>query len=58
MNLTASILKRREPNDPDYVDYWLTLEHISEVRWEVPLSKVELENIRPWLPKELRDFDK
>jgi hypothetical protein len=58
MNLTASILKRREPGDPDYADYWLVLEHVSEVEWEVPLSKAELEKIRPWLPRELRDFDK
>jgi hypothetical protein len=57
MNLTASILKRREPNDPDYADYWLVLEHVSGVSWEVPLTRAELKEIRPWLPRGLRDFE-
>ena len=58
MNLTVSTLIRGKPNDPEYSDYWLVLDHVSEVEWVVPLSKAELEKIRPWLPRGLRDFDK
>lgn len=54
MNVTVGGLKPREADDPEYADYWLLLQHISGVEWEVPVSKAELEKIQPWLPKEIR----
>jgi len=58
MNLTASRLIPREAKDPKHADYWLILEHISGVLWEVPVTKAELEKLQPWLPKELRTLAK
>lgn len=58
MNLTVSRITPREAGDPEYVDYWILLEHVSEVSWEVPVSKVELENLQPWLPRQLRTSEK
>ena len=58
MNVTVSRVGSREANDPEYADYWLLLEHISGVSWEVPVTKTELEQLQPWLPKGLRTLAK
>lgn len=56
MNLTVNGIKTRAEGDPDYADYWLELIHLdSAISWEVPLSKKELESIRNYLPKWVRD---
>ena len=55
MNLTVSGILLRSADDPDYADFWLDLEHISGVRWEVPVTKEELQRLKPWLPKQLRE---
>lgn len=54
MNITVSRLAKREDKDPEGADYWLLLEHVSGVSWEVPVSKAELETLQPWLPKALK----
>ena len=55
MNLTVSALIVRSEGDPKYADFWLRLEHISDVSWEVPVTKAELQKMKPWLPKDLRE---
>jgi len=46
MNLTVSAIKLRSASDPAYADFWLLLEHVSEVSWEVPVTKEELQKLR------------
>jgi len=58
MNITVSSVERRGDGTPEHADYWLTLEHISGVSWEVPVSRAELEKLQPWLPKALRTLSK
>jgi len=56
MNLTVNGIKPRAEGDPDYADYWLELIHLDcAISWEVPLSKEQLESIRNYLPKWVRD---
>jgi hypothetical protein len=55
MNLTVSAILFRSTGDPDYADFWLRLEHVSEVNWEVPVTKEELQKLKPWLPKQLKE---
>jgi hypothetical protein len=54
MNVTVGGLKEREADDPAYADYWLLLQHISGVEWEVPVTKAELTGMLPWIPKEIK----
>ena len=54
MNLTVSAILLRSPDDPKYADFWLRLEHVSDVSWEVPVTKAELQKLKQWLPKDLR----
>lgn len=54
MNVTVSMIRPREAGDPEHADYWILLEHVSHVSWEVPVTKAELEKMQPWLPKGLR----
>lgn len=52
MQLSVGGLKKREEGDPEYADYWLELFHgPTDLIWEVPLSKEELEKIKPFIPK-------
>ena len=55
MNFTVSSVEWRGDGA---ADYWLVLEHISGVSWEVPVSRAELEKLQPWLPKALRTLAK
>lgn len=54
MNVSVCYIDSRpRPEDPK-ADYWIGLSQISGIRWEVPVTKEELEKLQPWLPKALR----
>jgi len=40
--------------DPADADYMIGISQISRIRWEVPVTKEELEKMQPWIPKDLR----
>lgn len=55
MNLTVGAILLKSPGDPAYADFWLRLEHVSGVSWEVPVTKEELQELKQWLPRQLRE---
>ena len=55
MQVTVNRLKQRKDSDPNGADYWLEIEQMSGVVWDVPLTKEELKKIEPHLPKWLRE---
>lgn len=54
MNVSVDYIRPRVADDPGDADYMICLSQISGIRWEVPVTKEELEKMQPWIPKTLR----
>lgn len=54
MNVSVDYIRPRMVDDPGDADYMIAISQISGIRWEVPVTKEELEKLQPWIPKDLR----
>jgi len=56
VNLSVDYIRPRTVDDPahDDSDYMIGLSHISGPRWDVPVTREELQKLQPWIPKSLR----
>lgn len=61
MNLEVVDLTKRKEGDPEYADFWLSLQytnyHVVEhayISWEVPVAEGELKSLWRSLPKSIK----